>query len=502
MKLDLNRRSFLRAAAVTGGTVSLGLPLLEAMLNDSGTALADDTTLPTCFGIWYAGGGVAPGAFVPSGTGANWTLPAKDEQLALMRKLEPEALWAASEAAYSYPDEEHAFQRLSSAELKSLFTLVSGLKVPSGSSGNYAQHRSGQTCVFSARREVHDGNSFVMSAPTADQIVAEIMGSRPLLMEVDDGLPAVDEAQNIIYISWKKSASGAIVPVTPHYSALSAFEDLFGSGPPLTVGQSNAKQSVLDYIHPQLSDLQRKVSTADKVRLDEHFNALREVEMDLTSAASSCSPDAPVMEGFDLKVNHDAMVRIAGLALSCGIRNVFNLTATKGQSQYKIPGGDTGQHSLQHGGFLGDGLHTTELLKAAIAAQAGPSRELRLKRMPQVRKTVRYQMDLYADLLEHFASIPHGAGTLLDACAIVGSFEMWDGNHHGYEEHPLMVGGTANGRLSPGLHIRDGQETSPTEVMLSAMRAAVGDPDLIPAFGEDSNGWNWGAADGYSPIEV
>jgi|GEM_PF-1892122 len=503
MKNSLERRKFLRATLLTGGSISVGLPLLEAMLNNSGTALADDTTLPTCFGIWFAGGGVAPGAFVPGSTGENWALPNADQRLDMMRALEPESLWASSEAAYSYPDAEHAFGRMSGPELRALFSLVSGLKVPSGSNGNYAQHRSGQTCVFTASRERHNGTSFIMSAPTADQVVAELLGTRPLLLEVADGLPIAEtESLNQTFLSWKKAADGSAVPVTPHYSALSAFEDLFGSGPPLSTNESDAKRSVLDYIRPQLSKLQTQVSQADKLRLDEHFTALREVEADLSAAASACSPDAPAPAEFDLKTNHDAMIRIAALALSCGVRNVFQLVATKVQSQYKIPGGDTGQHSLQHGGFLGDGLHTTEKLKAAIAAQATASRELRLRRMPQIRKTVRYQMDLYADMLEHFASISHGAGTLLDACALVGSFEMWDGNHHGYEEHPLMIGGSANGRLKTGVHIRDENQTSPSEVMLAAMQAAVGDATLLPTWGADENGWNWAAESGYGELEA
>src|SRR5690242_18598176 len=55
------RRAALRAA-FSGGAVTVGLPFLDAWLNDSGTALAaTGAPLPVRFGTWYWGMGHTPG---------------------------------------------------------------------------------------------------------------------------------------------------------------------------------------------------------------------------------------------------------------------------------------------------------------------------------------------------------------------------------------------------------------------------------------------------------
>ncbi|MCY1004655.1 hypothetical protein OV079_03535 [Nannocystis pusilla] len=66
----LARRTFLRGAA----QAVIALPLLEAMLNDHGTALADETPLPTRFMTWFFGNGVLLPRFEPTATGVDWPL--------------------------------------------------------------------------------------------------------------------------------------------------------------------------------------------------------------------------------------------------------------------------------------------------------------------------------------------------------------------------------------------------------------------------------------------
>ena len=65
----LSRRTVLRGLA-SGAAVSVGLPVLEAMLDTHGRALADGTPLPKRFGVFFWGNGVRLAQFVPSATGA------------------------------------------------------------------------------------------------------------------------------------------------------------------------------------------------------------------------------------------------------------------------------------------------------------------------------------------------------------------------------------------------------------------------------------------------
>ena len=72
----LARRTFLRGVA-GGVAVSVGLPVLDIMLNENGTALADGAALPSRFGTFYWGGGILHSAWVPSQTGMSWSLFAR-----------------------------------------------------------------------------------------------------------------------------------------------------------------------------------------------------------------------------------------------------------------------------------------------------------------------------------------------------------------------------------------------------------------------------------------
>src|SRR5688572_17620847 len=88
MKKPLNRRTVLRGLLTTGASVSIGLPLLEAMLNESGTALAqDDTPVAPLYVTWFFGNGTLPGLWKPALTGAGtaWELSSQLQPLAALK---------------------------------------------------------------------------------------------------------------------------------------------------------------------------------------------------------------------------------------------------------------------------------------------------------------------------------------------------------------------------------------------------------------------------------
>ena len=67
-RLRLSRRTVLRGIA-SGAAASIALPVLECMLNDHGTALAQGAPLPKRFGVWFWGNGTVPGGWAPAVVG-------------------------------------------------------------------------------------------------------------------------------------------------------------------------------------------------------------------------------------------------------------------------------------------------------------------------------------------------------------------------------------------------------------------------------------------------
>ena len=82
-KLKYTRRSLLRGA-MNGAAVAMGLPVLESLLNDNGTAFADGTDLPPCFGSWFFGLGLTPGRWEPELVGSQYELP---EHIAVLQPI-------------------------------------------------------------------------------------------------------------------------------------------------------------------------------------------------------------------------------------------------------------------------------------------------------------------------------------------------------------------------------------------------------------------------------
>ena len=81
----LSRRRFLKGT-LSGGVVTLGLPLLDVFLNENGTALADGLPIPMRFGTWSWGLGMSKEIFVPNKTGPEFDLPEEIAALAPVQR--------------------------------------------------------------------------------------------------------------------------------------------------------------------------------------------------------------------------------------------------------------------------------------------------------------------------------------------------------------------------------------------------------------------------------
>src|SRR5579862_4651556 len=69
------RRRVLRGM-LAGGVVTVGLPILDCVLNENGTAFADSgAPLPTRFSTWFWPLGVGEGPWTPKNSGRDYELP-------------------------------------------------------------------------------------------------------------------------------------------------------------------------------------------------------------------------------------------------------------------------------------------------------------------------------------------------------------------------------------------------------------------------------------------
>ncbi len=413
----LTRRSLLRGLLAGGAAVTVGLPALEIFLNSHGTAYASGEGFPARFGLFFWGNGVLPDKWIPQGEGANW---------ALSEQLQP------------------------LANVKDMVTVVSGMAVKTG---NPIPHHSGVAGLLSGT--VADGDNHVASPllPTIDQLIANEIGQQTRFKSIEFG---TDPGLGVSF-----SAYNTRNP--PEQDPYALFERIFGAGfrapgEDAVVDPTIAlRRSVLDAVVEDANKLRGELGASDRLRLEQHLEGVRELELRLArleedppDLASCRRGEAPLPEYPDIdgrpqvSLRNRAMCDTMALALACDQTRVFSNYFSRPLSNILYQGASAGHHRLTHD-EPGD--------------------------QPEVHKIVLKIITEYAYMLETLRAIPEGDETLLDHCAVMGCSEISRGRNHSLDEMPILIGGSACGRLAQGIHYRSFSGENTSRLMLTMMRA-------------------------------
>lgn len=417
---SISRRTVLKGM-LGGAAVSVALPRLEAFAADG---------FPKRFGIWFWGNGILPERWVPTGEGTEWTL---SEQLAA---LEP---------------------------VKSEITVVSGMAVKTG---NSIPHGSGPAGMLSgAPLIVRSGDDFTFSTPSIDQVIAAQAGQETRFRSLELG---VRPGPGLSY-------TGADQRNPPESSPRMLFDRLFGSGfsapgeEPVVDPKLGLRRSVLDAVIADANRLKGRVSTADRMRLEQHLEGVRDLERriarleeDPPSLESCALPGEPEAEYPDVdgrpqlsEINR-VMADLTAMALACDQTRVFSYFYTYPVNNLLFPGMPAGHHRLTHD---------------------EPGEQ------PQVNEIVKQIITELSFFLQRLAAVPEGDGTLLDNCAILCTSDTSFGRNHSLDDYPIIIAGTAGGALKKGIHYRSPSGENTSMVLLSLLRAM----DLpIAEYGEEA----------------
>lgn len=438
----LHRRTVLKGL-LAGGVVTLGLPVLERFCNDAGTAFADTTGdgFPKRFGLFFWGNGMLPDRWVPATQGKGY---------ALSQQLQPLAKW------------------------QDRFTVVTGtrLKVP-----NTQPHGAGAAGVLSGHPLLHQGGNTTFAAPSIDQILAERIGGETRFRSLEVGAAPGDGLSH--------NGPNSLNP--PESSPYALFDRLFGTGftlpgtTPKVDPSLGLRRSVLDAVHEELKSLRNHVGSADRQRLDQHAEGVRQLEkrlakleeappkLDACKVPPPPQKDFPDVEGRpQLLQKNQALCDLLAYALACDQVRVFSNFFSYPVNNLLFPQAPTGHHELTHN-EPGD--------------------------QPEVHAITLHCLTALAYQIQALASIPEGAGTLLDHCVVLGTSEVSLGKTHSMDEMPLILAGSAGGKLKTGLHVRTEGGTNTSRVLLSVCRAVAGD---VPSFG----GAQGKADEGLSEVEA
>ena len=431
----MSRRTFLRGS-LFGCGLSLGLPLLEAMLGRHGDALADGSPLPRRFGVFWWGSGVKRDRWLPVSTGTEWELTPELAPL---------------------------------ANVKARLTLVSGTHCPAKGTVHHAG-QAGMLCGEGATADGTDASVYKhasIDVRVARSLRREHVDFESLNLAVEPGEPTRGAPGNISF----NGSSFNVNETSPAalFARLLRQNIPGGDGGGLSQGAARraaARARVLDAVAEDAAALARRLGARDRMRLDQHLENVAALQRRLrvastragTSAAPTCraatAPAPDLDRSEQLQLRHRALVDVLSLALACDMTRVFTYQFS---TWYAAPFTELGQR---------DGLHT--LTHDEPGAQ------------PEVDRGVTYTIQQLAYLLEALQALPEGEGSLLDQMAILCASEVSEGIDHSLIDMPIIVAGRGGGTLRAGQHLRVvGQSAYRVYVSL---QQALGLPH--PTFGE------------------
>jgi len=412
----LPRRTFLRGLGTT-----LALPFLESMIPARG---ADKQPYPTRFVGAFIPHGVAPGYWIPESSAPGFKFPFVYEPLEPFRKqvLITSGMW--SQSSENPPGVTGADHFVAAAYL-------TGVK-PRKTTG----------------ADIHCGTSI-------DQVIAQKIGQQNLLPSLqlaleDPGANSTNcgEGYSCVYtntISWSAPDRPLPMEINPQV----VFERMFGDGssPEMRKARREREASILDSVNGSLNELMPQVPHADRVRLEQYADDVREIERRLQIAAKKSTevPNVAVPYGVPESFHEHIQIQfdLLALAFQADITRVAAVLYARDLTGRVYP--ESGTNISFHGGS-----HHAE----------DPGR------IAQYARLNRYHVQMTAYLAKKLQGIKEGDGTLLDRALILYGSNMGNSNQHLHYDVPHVLIGGANGRLKGDRHVAFASRTVPTGNLL------------------------------------
>ena len=193
---------------------------------------------------------------------------------------------------------------------------------------------------------------------------------------------------------------------------------------------------MLDSVSEEVAHLQGALPQADRTKLTEYLDAIRDVEQRIQIAEEQSDQELPLVDhpagipaGWEdhVKLMFDLQV----LAYQCDLTRVITLMVGHEHSGMTYPqiGVPDAHHPISH--------HQQEPEKVA-----------------KVAKINAYHVQMFAHYLEKLQATPDGDGTLLDHMTMMYGAGIADSNSHSPIDIPMILAGGGAGHLKGGRHIR------------------------------------------------
>jgi hypothetical protein len=420
----LTRKKLPRRTLLKGAGASIALPLLDAMI-PAGTALAQTAATPLPrLGFVYFPHGALQDQWQPTRTGRNPDFPY------ILEPLEP---------------------------VREYVTVVSGLRNKGGESASphgIIEETWLNACSPRGR------NAETGVGVTVDQIAARYLGKDTPLASLElCGEPGG-------MISFRTPDQ----PLPMESNPRKVFYSMFGQGDTQAEREAILKTtaSLLDYVRDATASLNRKLDAADRAKVGNYLDSVREIEvrvkkLEESSQSMADLPDAPIGPPDDFGELLDLQFEMMALAWQTGRTNVASMKMVEEASMRTYPhlGVNEAFHPTSHwGGYP--------------------------ERIANLRLIQNYHTSVFAKFAERLKNTPDGDGNLLDHSIILFGSNMANSDAHNNDPLPQTLIGRGGG-LKGNQHLHYPQD-SPHANILATILERAGVPESEYAEFADSTG--------------
>ena len=407
----LTRKHLSRRTVLKGAGVTIALPLLDAMI-PARTALAQTAAAPsTRLGFVYFPHGALQDEWEPAATGRDFEFPF------ILEPLEP---------------------------LREHVTVVSGLRNKGGESPSPHGiiQETWLNCVSPRLRRNETGVGV-----TVDQIAARHLGA-------DTPLPSLElcgEPGGMISFRTPEQ------PLPMEGNPRKVFYSMFGQGDTQQERRAilDATDSLLDYVKESTVSLNRRLDAADRAKVSDYLDSVREIEIRVQRLAESAEsmgdlPDAPIGPPEDFGELLDLQFEMIALSWQTNRTNVASMKMVEEASMRTYP--NLGVHEAFHptshwGGYP--------------------------ERVANLRLIQNYHTAVFAKFAQRLADTPDGDGSILDHAIILFGSNMANSDAHNKAPLPQVLVGRGGG-IRGGRHLRYPQDTPHANILATMLdRAGV-----------------------------
>jgi hypothetical protein len=314
----------------------------------------------------------------------------------------------------------------------------------------------------------------IRAGKSLDQIIAEKVRSSTKLKSLELSINGTslhgrcDSGFSCAYSS-VLAYRNATSPLPTDNNPRSVFKRLFGepggaTSPVQHTKQQELRKSVLDSVLEDARRLHRSLGQSDQRKLDEYLYSVRELERRVQHKPLGVDAATNFPLPTQTPTDYAEHVRLLGdfmvLAFQTDATRVCTFmfgTAAGGQT-YPMLGIREGHHELSH--------HGNDEEKLA-----------------KLRKIDRYNVSLFAYIVQRMKTTTEGDGSLLDNSIVYYGSGLGNGNSHTPFDLPVLVSGRGGNRLRTGQHIKLPLDT-PLNNLWVTLLGAMDTP--MPSFGDST----------------